>query len=36
MDTLNGVPIRDLQKQVAIVGDVVEDILRRVTTLGKS
>jgi len=35
VDTLNGVPIRDLQKQVAIVSDGVEDILRRVTRLGK-
>ena len=35
VDTLNGVPIRDLQKQVAIVSDGVEDILRRVIRLGK-
>jgi len=35
VDTLNAVPIGHLQKQVAVMGDLVEDILRRVIALGK-
>jgi hypothetical protein len=35
VDTLNAVPIGHLQKQVAIMGDMVADILGRVTKLGK-
>lgn len=35
VDILNAVPIAHLQKQVAIMADQVEDVLRRVTQLGR-
>lgn len=35
VNVLNGVPIGHLQKQVAIMADQVEDILARVTRLGR-
>lgn len=35
VDTLTMVPVMSLQKQIAIMGDQVEDVLQRVTKLGR-
>jgi hypothetical protein len=35
VDTLNAVPIANLQKQVGVMSDAVDEILLRLTRLGK-